>query len=100
MTFSLKINILIKKQKQYTPEHTESFGDRVVNITPIQFNKEETELINKVLQYNLSYNNSRHWLESIIIETEVAISKLPINQHEGFRYLAKQNILKMINKKT
>jgi hypothetical protein len=35
----------------------------------------------------------------LIIETEVAISKLPENQHDGFRYLVKQNILKIINKK-
>jgi hypothetical protein len=35
----------------------------------------------------------------LIIETEVAISKLPENQHDGFRYLAKQNILQIINKK-
>jgi hypothetical protein len=54
MTFSLKkLNILIRKQKQHTPEHTENFGNRVVNLTPIQFNKEETDFVTKVC--NITY---------------------------------------------
>jgi hypothetical protein len=93
-----------KKQKHTPEQHAldciKTFYSRVVNLTPIQFNKEEDDLLNKGLQYNLSYNNSKQWLERLIIETEVAISKLPENQHDGFRYLAKQNILKIImNKK-
>jgi hypothetical protein len=55
-------------------------------------------LLNKGLQYNLSYNISGQRLERLIIETE-AISKLLANQHNGFRYLAKQNICKIISKK-
>jgi UDP-N-acetylglucosamine transferase subunit ALG13 len=95
----------MNKKQKHTPEQhaldrTKTFYSRVVNLTPIQFNKEEDDLLNKGLQYNLSYNNSKQWLERLIIETEVAISKLPENQHDGFRYLAKQNILKIImNKK-
>jgi hypothetical protein len=35
----------------------------------------------------------------LFIQTEVAISKLPENQHDRLRYLGKQNILNIINKK-
>jgi hypothetical protein len=38
-------------------------------------------------------------LENLIIETEAAISRLPIQDQEGFRYLARQNIEKIINRK-
>jgi hypothetical protein len=75
-----------------------NFYNRVANLTSTQFNEEELELLNKVLQCNLSYTNTRQWLERLVIETEVAISKLHIHQHEGFRYLAKQNINNIINK--
>jgi hypothetical protein len=75
-----KLNNLIGIQKQHTPERTKSF-----NLTSIQFNKEESELLNKGLEYNLSYNNSTQWLQRLILKTKVVISKLPVNQHEGFR---------------
>jgi hypothetical protein len=55
-------------------------------------------LLSKGLQYNLSYNNINQWLENLIIETEVCISKLPINHQEGLRYLAKQNIEKIVSR--
>jgi hypothetical protein len=80
-----KLNNLISIQKQHTPERTKSFCNRVVNLTSIQFNKEGSELLNKGLEYNLSYNNSTQWLQRLILKPKVSISKLPVNQHEGFR---------------
>jgi hypothetical protein len=55
-------------------------------------------MLHKGLQYNLSYSNTRQWLERLVTEIEVTISKLPLHQHEGFRYLAKQSINKIVNK--
>jgi hypothetical protein len=54
----------------------------------------------KILQYNLTYNNSNQWLENLVMETEAAITRLPSLDQEGFRYLARQNIVKIVNKKS
>jgi Glu-tRNA(Gln) amidotransferase subunit E-like FAD-binding protein len=72
--------------------------EKVINLSSTQFSEGELELLSKGLQYNLSYNNINQWLENLLIETEVAISKLPINHQEGLRYLAKQNIEKIVNR--
>jgi hypothetical protein len=58
-------------------------------ICPIS--KGELDLLSKGLQYNLTYSNINQWLENLIIETDVAISKLPINHQEGIKYLKKRN---------
>jgi hypothetical protein len=98
-----KLKVLIDKKHQENKlpktrdQHKNKFYDRVVNLTPIQFDNKEIELLNKGLQYNMPYNNSKHWLKRLIVETEVAISKLPEQQQEGFRFLAKQNIKKIMN---
>jgi hypothetical protein len=86
-----------KLQNTSDQQQNNKFYDRVVNLTPIQFDNKEIELLNKGLQYNMPYNNSKHWLERLIVETEVAISKLPEQHQEGFRFLAKQNIKKIMN---
>jgi hypothetical protein len=66
-------------------------------LTTIQFDKEEEEdILNKGLQYNIAYNNPKQWIERLVIETEVAISKLPEQQQEGNRFLAKHNIEKIL----
>jgi hypothetical protein len=97
LTRKLK-NLIHKGKQQHKPERTLNFYNRVVDLTSTQFNEDELKLPNKGLQCNLSYTNTRQWLEKLVIKTEVAISKLPIHQHEGLRYLAKQSINKIVNK--
>jgi hypothetical protein len=45
------------------------------------------------------YKNTTQWLENLITETEAAISRLRVQDQEGFRYLAERNIDKVIKKK-
>jgi hypothetical protein len=80
-------------------EHKTTFSQRVKNLSSVNFNTDEIRLLSKGLQYNLTYKNTNQWLGNLVIETEAAISRLLIQDQEGFRYLAIQNIDKIINKK-
>jgi selenocysteine-specific translation elongation factor len=80
-------------------EHDSRFYKRVVNLSHIEFSENEINLLSKGLQYNLTSKRSTQWLENLVIETEAAISKLPVQDQEGYRYLVKLNIQKIIDKK-
>jgi hypothetical protein len=95
-----KLENLNKKQNspQESEHKTTAFFQRVKNLSSVNFNTDEIGLLSKGLQYNLTYKNTNQWLENLIIETEAAKSRLPIQDQEGFRYLARQNIDKITNK--
>jgi hypothetical protein len=96
-----KLNNLNRTSKYpYESEQKHKFSQRVQNLSTVVFNTDEISLLGKGLQYNLPYTNKSQWLENLVKETEAAITRLPILDQEGFRYLARHNIHKIINKKS
>jgi hypothetical protein len=95
-----KLNKLNRTSKYpYESEQKQKFSQRVQNLTTVGFNTDEIRLLSKGLQYNLPYTNKSQWLDNLVMETEAAITRLPILDQEGFRYLARHNIDKIINNK-
>jgi hypothetical protein len=92
-----KLNNLNKTNK-HPHDSEQKFAQRVQNLSIVVFNPDEIRVLSKGLKYNLSYTNKSQWLENLVIETEAAITRLPISDQEGFRFLAKRNIDKIINK--
>jgi hypothetical protein len=96
-----KLNKLNRTNKYlHESEQKHKFSQRVLNLSPVVFNTDEIALLSKGLQYNLTYTNNSQWLENLVMETEAAITRLLILDQEGFRYLARHNIDKIINKKS
>jgi hypothetical protein len=50
-----KLNKLRSEQNQHKYKETQNFHPRIRNLTNIQFNEAECQLISKGLQYNLHY---------------------------------------------
>jgi hypothetical protein len=67
-----------------------TFSQTVKNLSSVKFNTDEIGLLSKRLQYNLTYKNTNQWLENLIIETEAAISRLPIQDQEGFIQISRK----------
>jgi hypothetical protein len=80
-------------------EHKPTFSQRVQNLSSVDFNTDEIRLLSKGLQYNLTYKNTNQWLENLVIETEAAITRLPSQDQEGFRYLADKVLTKLSTKR-
>jgi hypothetical protein len=82
-----KLDNLIKQQKNLCkPNHSREFHKRVENLSHVSFSENEINVLNKGLQYELPHTNSREWLENLIIVTETAISKLPLQDQDNFRH--------------
>jgi hypothetical protein len=71
------------------------FHPRVESLTNIGFNNNILLLSTKGLQHNLLNDNKKQWLEQLVIDTETTITKLPIQEQDGYRHLAKYNIEKI-----
>jgi len=89
----LKINRLVATQTEWPNSRTQ-FYPRVINRTNITFSDEEMTLLNKGLKYNLNYKN-KHWLSTLALEAETAISLLPSHEQEYLRYQVAQNLQKL-----
>ena len=66
-----------------------------MNLTNINFNKEELTLLWKGHQYNME-TSSREWRTEAIIDTETAISNLEMGQQDIFRHIAQGKLHKII----
>jgi hypothetical protein len=81
----------LEKTKTSTPSHYKKFYPRIVNKTDITFNADELDLLNKGLKYNLSLKRN-NWIETLSLEAETAVSKLPILEQDCIRYQVAHNI--------
>jgi hypothetical protein len=78
--------------------HSREFKKRVENLSHFSFSENEINRLRKELQFNLPHTDSREWLENLILETETAISKVPLQDQDNSRHLAKINIGTFIKK--
>jgi hypothetical protein len=89
-TINKKLNNLIKSKTPTPPQHT-NFHPRVVNKTDITFNPRELNLLSKGLKYNLSFKQ-KTWIETLGLEAETAISRLPTPEQDHMRYQVAHNL--------
>jgi transposase-like protein len=89
-TIDLKLSNLIKSKTSTPPQYTK-FYPRVVSKTDIAFNPCELDLLNKGLKYNISFKRKK-WMETLALEAETAISKLPTPEQDHMRYQVAHNI--------
>lgn len=76
------------------------FYARVSNLTSINFNKNEMDILNKGLNYNIPHNNKDHIVQEIIY-AEAAIKSIPnINSQNEARFLINNKLNKYLNKIT
>ena len=88
-----KIHKLTQTQVKESRSHTQ-FYPRVKIKTTITFSKEEMELLNKGLKYNLGHKR-KSWINNLALEAENAIMSLPTSEQDGIRYQVAQNIQKL-----
>ena len=88
-----KIHKLTQTQAKESRNHTQ-FYPRVKNKTTITFSKEEMELLNKGLKYNLGHTR-KSWISNLALEAENAIMSLPTSEKDGIRHQVAQNIQKL-----
>ncbi|KAL1124763.1 hypothetical protein AAG570_001384 [Ranatra chinensis] len=73
-----KIDRLNKTNTDITPTPpTHAFHPRLVNLTKIGFSKTESQMLEKGLNHNLKCPINTRTVESLIIDAETAIQKLP-----------------------
>jgi hypothetical protein len=90
-----KLGQLTNTQKQEILPNTE-FYPRVVNKTDINITKEELELLNKGLKYNLQCKQ-KHWIRNLACEADNAVTMLPPKEQQYMRYQVARNIKKLQN---
>ena len=61
------------------------FYPRVLNNTTIAFTSDELALLNKGLKYYPHYKQ-KHWVTTLVLEAETAISLLPPFNQDPIRY--------------
>jgi len=88
------------KQKRATP-HTpqgrqQQTYPRTVNLTDIQFTKEEQSILDLGLQYSLQKPSDSAWT-TLAVETEGAIRLLDNKIQDSFRILATKQLRKLHN---
>ena len=76
-----------QRTRQITRGHTQEFYPRTINLTNIQFTKEERELLDKGLQYNMQQASKTNWT-NLVVETEQAIRLVETRSQEAYRTLA------------
>jgi transposase-like protein len=77
-----------------THTHQHVFHPRVTNKTTIHFTNDELTLLNKGLKYNLPYR-PKNWIQNLAIETETAISQLPVPEQDYTRALTAYNLKRL-----
>ena len=72
-----KLDNLQIRQIKYNKRNPEQkfFYNRTINLTTIEFNQKEMELLNTGMQHSIEYSMKHYW-NDLIIETEQAIKKL------------------------
>ena len=83
-------NSYLQRTRQATRGHTQEFYPRTINLTNIQFTKEERELLHKGLQYNMQQTSKTNWT-NLVVETEQAIRLVETRSQEAYRILAAKN---------
>jgi len=80
-----------QRTRQATRGHTQEFYPRIINLTNIQFTKEERELLDKGLQYNMQQTSKTNWT-NLVVETEQAIRLVETRSQEAYRMLAAKKL--------
>ena len=96
---NLKLDNLMRKQRKtkYNSHKTENqFYNRTVNLTPIQFNPEETAILNKGMQFSIEQPLNRYW-NDLIINTNQAIRKLEPRLQEAYKTIASKKLKQIEN---
>jgi hypothetical protein len=83
------------KKGNTNPTSTEhQFYDRTINLTKIQLEKEEMELLNTGMQHSIEKPIEQYW-NDLIIETEQAIRKLETKAQDAYRIMATKKLVQM-----
>ena len=93
-----KISRLTNTQKEAVQNNT-TFYPRVENKTDIPLTKEELDLLNKGLKYNLDHKH-RHWINNLALEAENAVTLLPPVEQEYTWHQEARNIRKLLTQET
>jgi len=93
-----KIKWLEDKMKERVGDN-QKFYTRVINDTSIIFSQKELVILSRGLKCNLHYKD-KHWIKSLALEAETAISKLNPTEQELIRYQVAQNILNLYKEYT
>ena len=67
------------------------FHPRVINNTDIPFSDNEMRLLQKGLKYNTHAKN-KDWIQTLALEAETAITKLPTNERDIYRKMVANRI--------
>ena len=86
-----KLDKLNNSHQQRTRGHQQEFYPRTVNLTDIIFTKEELELLDMGLQYNIQHTNKTNWT-NLVIETEQAIRLMEPRNQDAYRILATKKL--------
>ena len=73
--------------------HCNSWG--IINqldVTDIKFTKEEQELLDMGMQYNLQQTGKNSWT-NLIVETEQALRQLEVKMQDAYRILAAKKLI-------
>ena len=93
-------NLQIQQQKKEGRKNTKNteyqFYKRTINLTKIQFNKEEMELLNTGMQHSIQKPMEQYW-NDLTIETDQAIRKLDTKTQDAFRITATKKLKQMEN---
>jgi hypothetical protein len=81
----------LKQTQTKPPQQIHPFHPRVVNNTDISFSKDEMDLLQKGLKYNL-HSKRNNWIQTLALEAETAISKLPTADRDVYRKLVAERI--------
>jgi hypothetical protein len=73
--------------KRTVQRHRQEFYPRTINLTNIKFTKEEQELLDNGLQYNIQQTSKTNWT-NLVTETEQAIRLLEAGSQDAYRKLA------------
>jgi len=82
--------------KQNPNSNNKVFAERVVNLTNVNFNEKQLNLLQKGPKYNIKTSN-KDKIESLIHDSENAIRKLPAQDQEHVRNLVANKIDKIIH---
>lgn len=91
-------NLIAKQHKDENIKCKHTFSSRIANLTNIKFDKNELELLNKGLKYNLPHRNSKHQITRELIQTEAVIKTLPTQKSQNeTRILVNDKLKKVFN---
>jgi hypothetical protein len=89
-TIDRKLEALGKTQTAKLQEKRQ-FYPRVVNNTDINFSDQEMNMLQKGLKYN-THGKKKDWIQTLALEAETAISKLPVNERDPYRKIVAKRI--------